>query len=121
MLRAFRIVALAAVLALVMTPFVAYAQSGAGDEQYQDPFAGQQSAPKHKPASGSGTLSNAPPASAPSTAATRSTPAPRSSGAPTTLPPELARTGVDMRVIVAAGILLLLMGLTLRRWPNGRR
>ena len=98
-------------LALAAAPGVALAQSGAGDEQYQDPFSGQTSGSGSKGSGGS--LSQGPPSSAPAAAA----PAPAAHG---TLPAELARTGGDLRIELAAGLTLLIGGLALRRRADGR-
>ncbi len=98
-------------LALAAAPGAALAQSGAGDEQYQDPFSGQTSGGGSKGSGGS--LSQAPPTAAPATAAP-------ATAAPRALPGELARTGGDLRVELAAGIVLLIGGLALRRRADGR-
>lgn len=99
-------------LALAAAPGVARAQSGAGDEQYQDPFAGQRSGGGSQGSGGS--LSQAPPGAAPAT-----TPA-APSATQAALPAELARTGGDLRLPAGAGILLLIGGLVLRRRADGR-
>jgi hypothetical protein len=100
-----------ATLALAAAPGSALAQSGAGDEQYQDPFSGQTSGGGSQGSGGS--LSQGPPSAAPATAA----PATAAHGA---LPGELARTGTDLRIELAAGIALLIGGLALRRRADGR-
>src|SRR5829696_5654591 len=113
-----RLAALAAVLAL--TPSTALAQN-AGDEQYTDPLAGggggsgtstTQPSPSPSPAP-----SQQPAAPAPPRAQAQS-PAP---GAPAAAAPaatasapgqaELPRTGLDLRVVAGAGLVLLLAGL----------
>jgi LPXTG-motif cell wall-anchored protein len=103
----------AAVAAVMLTllPASAVAQS-AGDEQYEDPFAGEQPAPASTPAPapapslGSGTVQPAPP-----------TPA----AAPTSA--QLPRTGADLPLAVLAGAFLLASGagLRLRLHAHGRR
>ena len=98
-------------LALATSPAVALAQSGAGDEQYQDPFSGQTSGGGSRGSGGS--LGSAPPGTAP--APTQAVTATHG-----TLPGELARTGADLRIELAAGILLLIGGLALRRRADGR-
>lgn len=114
-----RLAALAAavLLALGAVPAGALAQ-GAGDEQYQDPFAGG--------GSGSGSGSSTTPSSGASGSGTQSAPAASGSPAapaPATAAPagaapasaELPRTGLDLRLVAGAGALLLLAGLLLRR------
>jgi hypothetical protein len=115
-----RIAAGLAALSLAAAPAAAHAQNGAGDEQYQDPFAGggqTQTTPKHQqstPSSGSG-LSQAPPAtSSPSAGASASQAAPPAP-APAAQAQQLPRTGLDVRVVAGAGIMLVLAGVALRR------
>jgi LPXTG-motif cell wall-anchored protein len=98
---------LAAALALGV-PAPAFAQS-AGDDQYRDPFAGEEEAPD------SGGENTAPaPAPAPS-------PAPAAPTGSTPVEPvattagELPRTGAEEAWIAAAGLLLLAAGTGLRR------
>ncbi|HYM57179.1 MAG TPA: hypothetical protein VES79_04385 [Solirubrobacteraceae bacterium] len=103
--------AVAAVM-LALLPAAAVAQS-AGDEQYEDPFAGEQPAPTSTPAPapslGSGTAQPAPPTAAPAPAA-----------APTSA--RLPRTGADPPLAVVAGVFLLASGAGLRRLQvHGRR
>ena len=98
-------------LALAAAPGNALAQSGAGDEQYQDPFSGQSDGGTQD---SGGSLSQSPPSAAP---ATPVTPAAAPHG---TLPAELARTGGDLRIELGAGIALLIGGLALRRRADGR-
>jgi LPXTG-motif cell wall-anchored protein len=124
-----RIGALIAILALLL-PAAALAQSGggAGDSQYQDPFGSSTPAKPSKP-------------SAPAPAAqqqpaqqeqTQPSPAPAAPAAQSTAPPSqaqpnqpsaqtLPRTGFDVLPVAAAGLLLLLGGLALRRRPHGER
>lgn len=114
MTRALRIAVLLTSLALAV-PGVALAQNGAGDEQYQDPFGSQQSGSSTGSGSGSsGSLGQAPP-SAGSPVAPQG-----AASAPAPLPGELARTGGDIRIVVGAGIVLLIGGLVLRRRADGR-
>jgi LPXTG-motif cell wall-anchored protein len=123
----------AAVLALAaggVTPAVALAQ-GAGDEQYQDPFAGGGSASQGSQSSGSQgsgsrgsgtTTTPMGPGTAPTSPGTAATTAPATTASQaTTSPTELPRTGLDVRVVAAAGLLLLLGGLVLRRRPGDGR
>jgi hypothetical protein len=99
----------------------AYAQ-GAGDQQYQDPFGGSGSGSSGSGSSGSGSsgsgaptqsLSSAPQTQAAPGSSTAAAPTPtaaaQTSGAGT-----LPRTGLDARLILAAGAVLLLTGLGLR-------
>jgi LPXTG-motif cell wall-anchored protein len=109
---------------------VAHAQ-GAGDQQYQDPFGNSSgsSGSGSSGSSGSGSsgssaqstpgqsLSSTPQATAApsatagtSAAATSATSAAQTSGAGT-----LPNTGIDVRVVLAGGAALLLLGLGLRR------
>jgi LPXTG-motif cell wall-anchored protein len=86
-------------LALAL-PSAAFAQS-AGDDQYQDPLGGSAkttpSAPSRPARSGGGNPAPSAPAKAPR--ATRSV--------------TLARTGFDVRIPAAAGLVLLVAGTTL--------
>jgi hypothetical protein len=120
--RKHRIAAALAGLTLAAAPAAAHAQNGAGDQQYQDPFAGggpTQTAPKaQKP---SAPLAQAPPATVAPAA-----PAPRAATATATAAPaaqgQLPRTGLDVRVVAGAGLVLLLAGIALRlRLAHGRR
>jgi LPXTG-motif cell wall-anchored protein len=121
-----RIGALIAILALLVPP-AALAQSdgGAGDSQYQDPFGStapakpstpaQQQQPAQQQASPQPTPDHtAPPPSA--TAPAAQAPQPQGQAAQT-----LPRTGFDVLPVAAAGLLLLLGGLALRRRPHGER
>ena len=105
-------------LALAAAPGTALAQSGAGDEQYQDPFAGQQSGGTKS--SGS-SLSSKPPTATPSPqAAPAAAPVPTPAPSSQQLPSELARTGFDLRLLAALGAALLGGGLLLRRRADVR-
>ena len=109
MARSRLLVVLVAVLALA-APAAVLADS-AGDNQYQDPFANtapQNTTPQTAPAPAP--TSPAQPAPAQSTS---------SSGTPATAPAaasgQLPRTGLDLRLVGGAGIVLLGGGLLLRR------
>jgi LPXTG-motif cell wall-anchored protein len=122
-----RIGALIAILALLV-PASALAQSdgggGAGDSQYQDPFGSSKPskpskpAPQQQPAQQQQQTQTAPAPAAP--AAQSTAPA---SQAQQTSPSAgaLPRTGFDVLPVAAAGLLLVLGGLALRRRPHGER
>jgi LPXTG-motif cell wall-anchored protein len=123
-----RIAALMAVLALLV-PSAALGQSGgdggAGDSQYQDPFGTQTQAKPSKPAAPAQQQQQQPaqqqttPAPAPAAQAAQSqAPAAQQQTAPAQ---SLPRTGFDVLPVAAAGLLLLLGGLALRRRPHGER
>ena len=100
---------LATVLALsVLTAPAAWAQS-AGDEQYQDPFAGQNGGSS----SGGGGSTSAPQPSAPA-----STPAPAPKAPAATAAavqqPQLPRTGAETLLTALAGVGLVMSGVGLR-------
>jgi LPXTG-motif cell wall-anchored protein len=88
---------------LTLLPAAAAAQS-AGDEQYEDPFAGEQPAPTSTPAPAPSLGSRTAPPAAPSAA-----PAP---AAPTSA--QLPRTGADLPLTALAGAVLLASGVGLR-------
>jgi LPXTG-motif cell wall-anchored protein len=126
-----RIGAVIAILALLV-PSAALAQSdgggGAGDSQYQDPFGSSQPSKPAKPAqqqpaqqqqtSPQPTPDHTAPAPAATTpAAQAQAPSSQQSRPGQTLP----RTGFDVLPVAAAGLLLLLGGLALRRRPHGER
>jgi hypothetical protein len=99
-----RIAALIVVAAFAL-PSAALAQS-AGDEQYQDPFGGDQAASTPTPTPAGGTAQAAPapaPAAAPTAAAAQAAPA-----------QQLPRTGGDPITPAVAGFWLLLGGVALR-------
>ena len=116
---------LAALLVLAGAPAVAAAQS-AGDDQYVDPFAGQDagggggssggqsgSSPSSDAPSASAPSASAPSASAPSSSAT----APAASPAPATTAPvstQLPYTGTATALRALLGAVLLLAGVALR-------
>jgi LPXTG-motif cell wall-anchored protein len=109
-----RIAALVVSLAVAVAPATALAQNGAGDEQYQDPFAGgsqQPAKPKPKPKP-QPTQQAAPTAQQPA-------PAPASSSqqaAPSAAQPaQLPRTGFDIIPVALVGVALVAAGLLLRR------
>jgi hypothetical protein len=110
---------LAAALALAM-PATALA-SGAGDQQYQDPFGNTTpSKPKPKATTPSTPAPSTPVASTPSQPLASSTPASStssstSSTAGSTASGQLPRTGLDLRVVGGIGVLLLGAGLLVRR------
>ena len=88
----------------------AWAQS-AGDEQYNDPFAGQQDqgsssqpAPTATPA----------PAPAPAPAAAQTAPAAPAAAAPTASAAQLPRTGAETLLTALAGLGLVMAGVGLR-------
>jgi LPXTG-motif cell wall-anchored protein len=110
--RQHRIAALLAGLSLAVVPAAAHAQNGAGDEQYQDPFGGGQTQTAPKAQQPSAPLSQAPPVTpAPATPAPQ---AARTATAAPTAQGQLPRTGLDVRLLAAAGLVLLLAGLVLR-------
>jgi hypothetical protein len=121
--RKHRIAAALAGLTLAVSPAAAYAQNGAGDQQYQDPFAGGAPAPSApKAQKPSAPLSQAPPVtSAPAApAAPAAQPAATATAAPAAQG-QLPRTGLDVRLVAAAGLVLLLAGGALRlRLADGR-
>ncbi len=106
MISARRLVPVTCALALTL-PATAFA-GGAGDDQYQDPFADQstQSQTAPAPQDPAPAQQSAPQASSGSAAAAPSV-------SPAT--PALPRTGADAGVIAAGGGVLLLAGLALRR------
>ena len=111
---------LAALLALLLAfPVAAHAQSGAGDDQYQDPFGNSQgsSGSEGTGTTGSSKDSNMPPLSAapPASAAPTTSAAPAAS-ASAAQGSELAATGADpaLMALFGAGLLLGGSGLRLR-------
>ena len=111
-----RIAAAVVCLAAALAPGVAVAQSGAGDEQYSDPFsAPSQTAPK--PKAQPSPVPAAPRQQVPSQQQTQpqtGTTAPQTAAAPAPAG-ELPRTGVNLVPIAVAGVALVAVGLALRR------
>jgi LPXTG-motif cell wall-anchored protein len=103
-----RLAALAAA-ALLAAPATALGQS-AGDDQYEDPFAGQNEEPAQQEPAATPTPAPAEPAPAPT--APESTPAPAPQ--PGAAPAELPRTGLDTGPVLAIGAVLLAGGVVLR-------
>jgi LPXTG-motif cell wall-anchored protein len=110
-----RIAAVAACLAVALGPGVARAQTGAGDDQYADPFSEQpQPAPKPKTP-----VQPVPHQQIPSQTQTQaqrqagtSPPAPMGSAAQSG---ELPRTGLNLVPLALGGVALVAAGLALRR------
>jgi hypothetical protein len=105
---------LAALLAAVLlaAPAPAFGQS-AGDDQYEDPFAGED---QGQPQSGGGqepAPAPAPAAPAPAPAAESSTPS-APAAEPASQQQQLPRTGLDAAPILAIGVVLLGSGVALR-------
>jgi Meckel syndrome type 1 protein len=106
---------------LLAAPAPALGQS-AGDEQYQDPFAGedqeQPSSSPDEPVQDDGGGATEPAAPAPDPAATGQepapAPAPAESAPETAAQPELPRTGADAGAVLLAGSILLAGGVALR-------
>jgi DNA polymerase-3 subunit gamma/tau len=106
-----RLVALAAA-ALLAAPAPALAQS-AGDEQYEDPFAGEEQSQPEPTATPAPSEPESEPAPAPAPeepAPAATQPAPAATQQQTELP----RTGFDAAPLLAAGALLLGGGIALR-------
>jgi len=126
-----RIAALVAVLCLgISVPVTTALAQGAGDQQYQDPFGDSGS-------SGSGSSGSSGTKTTPSTSPEPLTPSPQTSGTgsttagtgaaaptPSSAPAatgSLPNTGLDARVLLLGGAVLLLCGLGLRlRWAPER-
>jgi len=108
-------------VALCLTPAVsvplAVAQS-AGDDQYSDPFentgGGKTSGGSSK---GSGSKSSSGNSGAAQPAPAAATPAAPTQPGVSQLP----RTGLDLRPLVAAGLVLLIAGFALVRWSGAAR
>jgi LPXTG-motif cell wall-anchored protein len=135
-----RIAATALTLAFAAHPAGSLAQNGAGDEQYQDPFAGQsspskpnktqtqqqapaQQAPQQQPSTQSSTAQQQPSTQS----STAQQPATTTQAAPQTVAPaadpvQLPRTGFDVIPLAIAGVALVAAGLVLlrRRAADGR-
>ena len=124
--------ALVASAAILAAPASAPAQTGAGDDQYQDPFSGQ-----NDDSGGGGSqtpAATATPAPAPAPAPTQSTTSPSTTAPSTTAPattapatavatgqPELPRTGLDTAPLIVLGTVLLASGVALRVRLRERR
>jgi LPXTG-motif cell wall-anchored protein len=109
-----RIAALVVSLAVALAPATAFAQNGAGDEQYTDPFAGgsqQPAKPKPKPQP-QPTQQAAPTAQQPAPAPAASSQQASPSAAQ---PAQLPRTGFDVIPVALVGVALVAAGLLLRR------
>ena len=102
---------LAAALLALGAPAGAIAQS-AGDEQYEDPLAGEQTEASPPPASGS-QGSTPPPAASQPPAAT--TPSAQPAPPPAAGSEELPRTGGREALLASLGMVLLAGGVALRR------
>ena len=110
-----RLTMLAAVVALIAAapaPVPALAQS-AGDEQYEDPFAGQDPGGSDDETQQPAPEPAEPAQSAPEPAAESSTPA-TPAATPASQQAELPRTGLDAAPILAIGAVLLGGGVALR-------
>jgi LPXTG-motif cell wall-anchored protein len=111
-----RIAVLTVSLAVALAPAAAHAQNGAGDEQYQDPFAGGSQQPaKPKPKPQATPVQPAPhqqvQPSQPSTQQTATSAQQPSAGSGGELP----RTGFDVVPLALVGVVLVAAGLLLRR------
>ena len=121
----------ALVVACAATPATVLAQSGAGDEQYVDPLAGSGtsggggSGSSGSSGSSSGSTSgssNGQVAPSTSSGTTSGTTSSTTSGTTTQGKGQLPRTGLDLRLPVGAGLVLLAAGLLLwRRRPGDGR
>jgi LPXTG-motif cell wall-anchored protein len=109
-----RIAALAVSLAVALAPAAARAQNGAGDEQYQDPFAGgsQQPAAKPKPRP---KQQQQPTPVQPVPHQQLPSSEPSAQQATQQDPAELPRTGFDVIPLALVGVALVAAGLLLRR------
>jgi hypothetical protein len=124
--------ALVASAAILAAPAAPPAPTGAGDDQYQDPFSGQ-----NDDSGGGGSqtpAATATPAPAPVPAPTQSTTSPSTTAPATTAPattapatavasgqPELPRTGLDTAPLIVLGTVLLASGVALRVRLRERR
>jgi LPXTG-motif cell wall-anchored protein len=105
-----RLAALAAAL-LLAAPAPALGQS-AGDEQYEDPFAGQEPQGQTEEPAPEATPAPAEPPAAEPAPAPEATPVPAAE--PGGQPAELPRTGLDAGSVLALGAVLLTGGVVLR-------
>ena len=100
---------------LLGAPPLTFAQS-VGDEQYRDPFAGEEQAPDQSSGGGSTPAPAPAPAPTPATSPTPSAPATTPTGEPiATVAGELPRTGLEEAWVTAIGMLALAAGAGLRR------
>jgi LPXTG-motif cell wall-anchored protein len=112
-----RIAVVAVSLAVAFAPAAAHAQNGAGDQQYQDPFAGgskQPAKPKPKPQPKPTQQATPQPQTTTSTQPSGQQAAP-SSAKSSADPKELPRTGFDVIPLALVGVALVAAGLLLRR------
>ena len=103
-----------AVAALLAAPGTALAQGGAGDDQYEDPFAGEDQGQTQQPEA---TATPAPEAQAPAPTAQAPAAEPAQPSAPAQAPaaaPQLPYTGFDTAFVLGAGSVLLAGGIALR-------
>ncbi|CAB4876953.1 unannotated protein [freshwater metagenome] len=98
-------------VASLALPSVAFGQN-AGDEQYSDPLAGDQTSQTTGSKDSSGTQATGENQALDQAAPAEKTIAPA---------PVLARTGFDLRLIAGLGIVLLALGFGLRRGGHARR
>jgi len=107
-----RLVALAAA-GLLAAPASALGQS-AGDEQYEDPFAGEQQSGSGDDGTQAPEPAPEPTEPAPATPAPEVAPSAPESGAEPTAQAELPRTGADTGLLLLGGTILLAGGVALR-------
>jgi LPXTG-motif cell wall-anchored protein len=114
-----RIAALTVSLALALAPAAALAQNGAGDEQYQDPFAGGSQQPAPKPKQQTTPVKPVPHQQVQSNQSNAQQAAPSAQQAAqqstTGGSGELPRTGFDVVPVALVGVALVAAGLLLRR------
>jgi LPXTG-motif cell wall-anchored protein len=110
------VIAVIATALALGAPTVALAQS-VGDEQYRDPFAGEEQAPEQTGDESAPAPAPTPaPAPAPTTSPTPTAPPTTPSGEPiATVAGELPRTGGEQAWVAAIGMLALATGAGLRR------
>jgi hypothetical protein len=120
--NAFTALAVAGALSLGAGASLAQAQGGAGDDQYVDPFGGQQqgTTPSPKPRPTSGTPSTPPPVSNEPPAAPSAPPAPAPAPAPAASPGrQLPATGAEPGIVALFGAGFLLTGAGIRLRARG--
>jgi LPXTG-motif cell wall-anchored protein len=114
-----RIAALVVSLAVALAPATAFAQNGAGDEQYTDPFAGgsQQPATKPKPKPQPTPVKPVPHQQVQSSqpSAQQSASSSQQAAPSAAQPAQLPRTGFDVIPVALVGVALVAAGLLLRR------